>query len=458
MKKETKKWAERELGSAELGDKRLTKRLVEVAESFSDSPDASIPKATINWNNAKGAYRFFDNPKVTGEKILKAHGESSSKRVAEDAKSIVILAVQDTSEVNYSSHLSCALGHGGQVDTNVLFLHPTLICTEEGVPLGLIQQQIWKRTELAGELRREKPIEEKESYKWLKSFKASAEFQQHHAEKHVINICDREGDIYDLFYLAKQAKEKGKIDLLVRSSSNRRIKEGQNLHALLENQVPQGCYQLELARNGKRTAKKIKMAVRFCEVSICPPKYSSHAKEVEGLKVWAVEAIEENPTAAIPTCWKLITTYPVSTLDEAKKVIDWYASRWIIEEYFKVLKSGCKIEDRQLQTFDRLDACLALDAIIAWRILFLLYAGRQMPELPASILFEESECKALYSYTHQTPNPPPKPLTLQDMTSYLAKLGGFLGRKGDGLPGAIVLWRGAWRLPDISATWKIFNP
>ena len=200
------------------------------------------------------------------------------------------------------------------------------------------------------------------------------------------------------------------------------------------------------------------MAVRFCEVSICPPKYSSHAKEVEGLKVWAVEAIEENPTAAIPTCWKLITTYPVSTLDEAKKVIDWYASRWIIEEYFKVLKSGCKIEDRQLQTFDRLDACLALDAIIAWRILFLLYAGRQMPELPASILFEESECKALYSYTHQTPNPPPKPLTLQDMTSYLAKLGGFLGRKGDGLPGAIVLWRGAWRLPDITATWKIFNP
>ena len=224
MKKETKKWAERELGSAELGDKRLTKRLVEVAESFSDSPDASIPKATINWNNAKGAYRFFDNPKVTGEKILKAHGESSSKRVAEDAKSIVILAVQDTSEVNYSSHLSCALGHGGQVDTNVLFLHPTLICTEEGVPLGLIQQQIWKRTELAGELRREKPIEEKESYKWLKSFKASAEFQQNHPEKHVINICDREGDIYDLIYLAKQAKEKGQIDLYSSQNETQKLR------------------------------------------------------------------------------------------------------------------------------------------------------------------------------------------------------------------------------------------
>ena len=158
MKKEAKKWAETELGTAELGDKRLTKRLIEVAESFSDSPDASIPKATINWSSAKGAYRFFDNPKVTGKKILKAHGESNKKRVEEYVESSIILAVQDTSEVNYSSHLSCELGHGGHLDTNVVFLHSTLICTENGLPLGLIQQQIWKRTELAGELRREKPI------------------------------------------------------------------------------------------------------------------------------------------------------------------------------------------------------------------------------------------------------------------------------------------------------------
>ena len=138
-------------------------------------------------------------------------------------------------------------------------------------------------------------------------------------------------------------------------------------------------------------------------------------------------------------------------------MLDWYTKRWIIEEYFRVLKSGCAIEERQLRTSDRLENCLAIDSIIAWRILFLMYIGRKKPDLPASILFNKIEQTVLYGFIHKTPKPPPREPSIEDMMKWLAKLGGFLGRKNDGFPGAEVLWRGSWKLPDIIAAWSIFS-
>jgi hypothetical protein len=199
----------------------------------------------------------------------------------------------------------------------------------------------------------------------LKSFEASSQFQKEYPEKHVINICDREGDVYDLFLMAIQAKKEGQIDLLVRSARNRRIKEGtENLHAYIEAQAPKGFYELDISRNGERKARTTRITIRFSEVSIRPPKYRGQSKKLAALPVWIVEAKEED-SSSNPICWKLLSTYPINDISEARRVIDWYASRWIIEEYFKVLKSGCKIEERQLQTFDRLEACLALDAILS---------------------------------------------------------------------------------------------
>jgi hypothetical protein len=304
-------------------------------------------------------------------------------------------------------------------------------------------------------LRTKKPTEEKESGKWLKGHGAAVEFQKQHPEMHVISICDREGDLYDLFAQGIRAKESSRTDLLVRSAQDRRLEsEAQNLKGFIGIQDQKGTYSLMIPRNGRRKERTTSLSVRFSEVTVKPPK-RREPEQLASLKVWVVEASEAEKEGI---SWRLLTTHPVTTVDTAIEVLRWYAQRWIIEEYFKVLKSGCQIEERQLQTFERLENCLTLDAIIAWRILFLLYAGREMPDLPALILFSETECKALYSYVHKTPKPPPKPLLLSEMSIFLAKLGGFLGRKGDGLPGAVVLWRGSWRLPDIVTTWAIFNP
>lgn len=330
------------------------------------------------------------------------------------------------------------------------------------MPLGVIDHQVWVREEKGSRhRRRERGIEEKESYKWIKSLEASSRFQDDQEQGcHLISICDREGDVYDLFAKVAAEKQSKKIDLLVRSAWDRRLAdEEETLEGYTQQQEVAGYETIQLPRSGRRKERKAHLEIRYAKIRIQPPKSRRKEKELLPIEVWVVEARERERQAKTKEAlkWRVLTTYPVDSLETAKQVIGWYSKRWMIEEYFRVLKTGCAIEERQLRTPDRLENCLAIDAIIAWRILFLMHLGRKRPDLPATILFSELECKALYGFTHKTPTPPSRDPTLQEMMLYLAKLGGFLARKGDGHPGSQVLWRGSWKLPFIVETWQVFS-
>jgi hypothetical protein len=453
-------WSQEEFATVDLGDKRLNSRLIDIAEAFSNYPTASIPQATIDWKRTKGSYRFFDNQKVKPGKILQAHKEASAKRIHKHEKTKRLFAIQDTTEIGYASHIGLELGYGTHPSGNSLFLHATLISSEENIPLGLIDQQVWVRKEMGvSHKRREKRIEEKESFKWLKSLRETSIFQQKHRQTHFVSICDREGDIYDLFAETKTQQLSSNIDILVRSAWNRRLEnEDYNLAEYTKQLSCVGKHVIKIPRNGRRKEREAKLEVCYAKIKIKPPLNRIKNENLVPLELYVVEAKEKaTKNNANIIQWRLLTTYKVDSFESAKLMLKWYSKRWLIEEYFRVLKSGCAIEERQLRTSDRLENCLAIDAIIAWRILFLMYIGRKIPDLPASILFNETEWTVLYGFIHKTPKPPPKEPSIQDMMKWLAKLGGFLGRKNDGHPGAEVLWRGSWKLPDIIATWLIFK-
>jgi len=446
-------WAQEEFGKAVLGDERLKRRLEELGRSFYAQPGSNLPQACGSRAKAKGAYRFFDNKSVTMEKILKPHVEATARRIAEHA---IVLSVQDTTSLNYTAHpLTRDMGPintKGDKGTG-LEVHDTMAFTPEGVPLGLLDVQCWARDpETAGQSarRKERPIEEKESFKWIRSYRATAEIQKLCPKTMLVSVGDRESDVHDLFAEAGQNPDGPK--LLVRSerSRNRMTKEG-NLWEVMEIKEVVGHQELQVPRQGNRKARTALLEVRWSEVMLKTPKTSPHLPSVRAWAVYAREIDFEEPIE-----WMLLTTVPVTSFEEACERLSWYARRWGIEIYHKTLKSGCLIEDRQLGKASRLESCLAIDMVVAWRIYYLTRQGRETPNVPCTVFFEESEWKALLCFITENPVPPKNPPTLRETVRMVATLGGFLGRKGDGEPGTQTTWRGLQRLDDITATWSVF--
>jgi hypothetical protein len=216
--------------------------------------------------------------------------------------------------------------------------------------------------------------------------------------------------------------------------------------------------KIQIPRRKDRDAREANLAIRFCPVMIRPPRARRASEGLKPVACWAVYADEVGcPEGAEKVSWMLLTTVPVENFEEAVERVEWYSHRWVIELFFRVLKSGCKVEERRLRQASRLGNCVALDCVIAWRILFLTLTGRKVPDLPASAVFDECEWKALHCFVNSTPIPPSEEPPLQDLVREIAKLGGFLARKGDGEPGMTTVWRGLSRLVDITATWKVFN-
>lgn len=454
-------WAEQEFVKANLGDKRLKKRMIGIAQAFMNRPEAQIPQAMSNWAGAKGAYRFFDHPKVMMEKILEPHREATGERVKGKE---VVLAIQDTSFIDYTNHPAAeGLGLLADEDHQGLIIHPTLAVSVEGVPLGLIDMQILDRQAIGVKKeRKSKRTEDKESRKWLESYRATQRLgDQLDGQTHFVNVGDREGDVYDLFAEVLKQKEKNAHapDVLVRAAWDRRVEhEASYLWAFMESREIVGRLQIQVPRKKEMPSREAELVIRYAQVKIKPPAHREKKEDLKPLEIWAVYACEENPPKGIEVIsWMLLATWPVNSFEEALEKVRWYMLRWVIEMYFRVLKSGCQIEERQLEAAHRLKSCLAMDSIIAWRILFLTMVGRRLPELPASILFEDYEWKALYCFVHETQQAPEQTPALGEMIREISKLGGFLDRKSDGDPGSTCLWRGMWRLTDIAATWKIFN-
>lgn len=441
----------------DLGDQRLEKRAQRILKDFFVHPGAAIPQACGSKAAAQAAYEFLDNWSVSSEAILASHGHRALERMAAEP---VILAVQDTTSFNHTRHGQ--IQGMGPIGTQAngpqgFFLHTTLALTPQRVPLGVIQAQVWARDpEQTGksEGRSQRPIEEKESYKWMESFQACQRWQAELPGTRIVNIGDREADVYELLELADGLV--GGPSLLIRAEQDRCLADpaGQHLWSWMEQQPVSGHLRVALKRTPKRAARVATLEVRWARVQLKPPRGKGRPGR-PALTVTAILAQEVGaPRGVEPVCWMLLTNLGVDSTESALEKVEWYCGRWEIEVFHGILKGNCKVEERQLETFQRQQRCLTLDLLIAWQIHFLVKQSRQHPDLPASLVFSEDELQVLYLCVEKKPLPSGEPVSLQQATRLVAKLGGFLGRKSDGQPGPKTLGRGLRRLHDMTTGYR----
>jgi hypothetical protein len=455
-------WAFNEFAAADFNDQRLTSRLQFIAGQFVQQPVASIPQACGNWTNSKATYRFCSNEKVSFGAILAPHYDRTLERLSQSGNS-VILCPQDTTTLNYLAHPATqGLGHVGTKPGQSLglLLHSTLAVSPQGDGWGLLHAYAWARPSRRklrrARSRHHKKIHEKETFRWLEGFRRVDQLAQLHPEHQWVSVNDREGDIYEVLQAATAPGHQA--GLLVRARHDRALLDprGQTLFKYLRKLPAAGTHTVCVPRHQDQPAHDVTLRVRFSQVSFSAPRYHSGQPPLTLWAVWAQEI--DPPPGQAPIRWCLLTTVPVRTLAEAIERLEWYVQRWPIEVFHRVLKSGCRVEARQLSTRDRLQRALAIDMVVAWRIMNLNKAARLQPDAAADQWLSTTEWQALYCYVHGTQSVPSQPPTIRQAVDWIAQLGGFLARKSDGPPGPMTLWRGLQRLHDIVESWQAFGP
>jgi len=443
-------WAKEEAKTADLGDERLNNRFAIILEQLGSKPQLSIPTACGGWSEAIAAYRFFNNAKTTFEQILKPHYDAT---VARMKMAPVVLLAQDTTANDEISTLGPkGLGTLKNTKKKECRLHPTVAFTPEKICLGIVNATYWQRDKKSPRKERgEKGIDEKESGVWLESFQASCALQSQLPDSLLVNISDREGDIYEIFNDYSDYQVQVRAEFIVRAAQDRRLSNSKiKLFEQLEQSEKLGEVQVEIKGRPNRLGRVATLTLRSATVTLRPPYRDGY--KLEEVTLNAVLAKEESPPADTEGLeWLLLTSLPVSTFEQASTVIEWYGVRWCIEIYFHVLKSGCQIEELQLSTIDRYLPCLAIYMIIAWRVLFTLMLGRNCPEIGCEVLFEKEEWQAVYIVVKRLP-PPATPPSLGEIVSMVVSLGGYLARKHDSPPGPKALWIGLQRLRDFVIT------
>ena len=472
-------WAAEEFADVSLGDKRLDARLVKLCDRFSNAPESPINQACADWAETKAAYRFFQNENVEVGEILAAHRCKTAKRAKQHK---MVLAVQDTSYFVYTSHpkteglgkMSLKKGKNvKKIYSNGLVVHTCLAVTTEGLPLGLLDQKIFSRKLRSKKTRRGKgskphdhlPVEEKESYRWLE---AMANTKEAMGDTEIITVCDREADLYDFFKLSHQIGS----PVLVRANADRTInrnsryaeKDVVKLWEHMSQQPETGSHTIDIPKRSKtkhckeREARTATVTVRFGSFRLNPPRNNvKHNKEyLPDIEMNAVYVVEPNPPdGEEPVEWMLLTNLPVRSFDEAYEKVLWYCLRWRIEMYFKVLKSGFRVEACRLGHAERLARYLTVMSIVAWRLFMITLIARTDPAVPCSTLLADHEWKVLFLKANKNKSLPKKPPRIGDVVIWVAKLGGYLARRNDGPPGTITLWRGWKRLVDLTEGWNL---
>lgn len=450
-------WTAYELSEISLGDERLNWRVLDSAAQLASRPSLSINQACEDWAATKATYRLFANAKTTQAKILLPHQQRTQERMAGQSRCLVI---QDTSLLDYSHHPSkVGLGPIGTTQQNLqgLVMHSALVTTLQGLPLGVLSQQIWSRDETVNPLtaaeQRKVPIAEKESYKWLVALSESVRYKP--ANTQLITVGDAEADIFELFNHVRTLK----TDLLIRAGQNRAVStpEVGLLWPVLEKQAIVGHLQVQVAKRPDQPARQATVAVRYTSLTLRPPQHLR--KQMKPCSLFGILVQEVDPPAEVDAlCWLLLTTVPVGSFDDAVERIGWYCQRWQIEILHKILKSGCRIEQAQLASDQRLKPMIALFSIIAWRLFWMTFLARTDPDAPAATILAPHELNALYTFLHKQPLPHALHPTVHQAIRWIARLGGFLARKNDGNPGVTVIWRGWQRLADLSAAFLAFHP
>jgi hypothetical protein len=445
-------WTEEEFGRVQFFDERLQRRLFTLAADFFAQPGEPIPQVSEgSAAKTKAAYRFFRNPQVDMQTLLRPHVESTLERIRSHP---VILAVQDTTTLNYTAHPAEGVGPINTTGDRAvgLILHDTMAFTTEGTPLGLLNVQCWSRDpEEAGkrESRHERPIAQKESFKWLVSYRAVAQVQKLCPETALVSVGDREADLYELFQEAAQDPQGPRLLVRAERSRQRKVEqddEQETLWPRMKAEPIAGSIQVAVPRREARPARTAPLEVRFAQVVLRPPKRI----QASPLRVWAVYAREVDPRAEVkePLDWMLLTTVKTETFEEACQRLSWYSRRWGIEVYHRTIKSGCRIEDRRLEDADSLEACLAIDLVVGWRVQWLTWVGREKPDTPCDQILKEEEWRVLSAWAAgMIPESAPR---AQEATRWIGKLGGWLARGKRDHPGTLCMWRGLLRLQNMA--------
>jgi hypothetical protein len=447
-------WVNEELNNIDLGDKRLNRRILNLVSAMGNNPEASIPQACKTHASTKAAYRFFNNPHVVANDISETHIQRTIERVRNYD---MLLIAQDTTNIDFSSHKGVTdIGYLDNICMLGLKMHSGLAISLDGVPEGLLYQKIWTRDmdEIGkNKDRKKKNTKDKESFRWLDVVESVRDKFPENIE--IVHIADREADMYDLFVCAQQQSSK----ILIRAVHNRKVEhECKYLWDAIQESPIRGNTIVNVGRANKHKPRKAKLNIRYETLNISPPRNHPQHSPYKSVCVNVILAEEVSPPLKEkPLCWLLITTLPITTLDDALQYVDWYSFRWLIERFHYVLKSGCKIEELQLEKMDRLRKAIATYSIIAWRLLQITYESRKNTKALANTVLEKHEWEALYCITFKTPLPPKEIPTLHESVRWIAKLGGFLGRKSDGEPGVKVIWRGFSKLYNYADMWSLLR-
>ena len=448
-------WAIREFAQAALPDRRQQRRLQIMATAFAQKPTAPIPQACPSLAETKAAYRFVENERIVPRAIRQAHHQATLQRVATYP---VVLAIQDTTTLNYSTHPKTqGLGPIGSHSPKTigLLLHSTLALTPTGQPLGFLHNAVRaRRGQGLAAKRHQRKLADKESHKWVESLQACQQLAPLCPQTQLVNITDREGDLYELFVEALRVPT---VHLLVRARHDRKLEDpAQTLWQEVGRQRVAATFSVLVGRRGDQPSRLARLNLRFCKVHLQAPRRKAEQPAIE---LWAIEAreISRVPKGAARIVWRLLTTLPIHCVEEAIEKVRWYAQRWQIEVIHKVLKSGCQIEQRQLETAQRLERVLSVDLVVAWRILALCKAARELPDDPISHWLPAAQWQALCCYVHRQTTPPKTAPTVRQAVLWIAQLGGFLARKSDGEPGTKTLWRGLHQLDVMTNMWRIFH-
>ena len=450
-------WVAEELKTASLGDKRRNRRLIKIVEDLSSMPNASVTQAARDQAAVQGIYEFWGNVRVESNEILAAHRDSTLSRMEGQE---IVLAVPCTTELDFTEHRKKqGLGALSKKDAQGLKVHSVLCASTQGVPLGVLHQKVWAREKnrrTMGYQERKRAIEQKESHRWLESLELTQQWIPQ--DKKVVTVADREADIYELFALPRREGS----EFLIRASHPRGVKqtatelEIESLQQAIEKTAVCGELTLELQRTPKRKPRTATLTVRFTSLELQPPQQHPQRSNLKPVRVQVVWAIEEMPPVGEKAiAWLLLTTLEVTGFEQASRCLRWYSYRWLIERYHYTLKSGCRLEQLQLETADRLERALACYAIVAWRLLWLTYEARCHPTESIETILPAHYWIALYCHIHQTTILPHEPPSLADCVRWIARLGGFLGRKSDGEPGVKTLWLGLQRVHDMARIWQL---
>lgn len=468
-------WISKELEGLSLGDARRHRRAHLIVDNLSQIAE-SQPEAAKSTAALKAHYRFIANPNVSQEAILDAHNQAAIQRTTEHRS--VILA-QDTTTIEVTKP-HCQVDGAGPLESEEkrgFFLHPLYAVSADGLPLGVVAQEVWTREKIETNLtkaqkervRKQEVFEEKESQRWVAMFQSGEQIARAHPQTEYIVVGDSESDICELF--AEAGDLPRNCHFVVRGCQNRAVRDagtatcvdevlaGATVHFINEVEISERVSKIAgetRVRRKSRAPRVACLSIRTARVTLRGP--DRPGGKLPDVTLNVVEAVELDPPAGEePIRWVLFTTLPIDSITEIRRVLTTYASRWQIELYFKTLKSGLNVEKLKYETLDRYQTAVSLLMIVAWRVEYLKGAARQDSEASCQKYFPPEEWQPTYLVYTDGGILPTKPPTIRQFMHIVAELGGWQRKKNQGPPGSMTIWRGIRRMEAYADAFRIFQ-